>query len=68
MLVGCKDGTARHCPVPAAAAGTPERIRLWVEAAAGVEWDPGRGVRSLDPAGWTERRQRLGDNGVGDGP
>jgi WD40 repeat protein len=54
------DGTAVLWEAPAALPGAPARVALWAQVATGIDPDDSGAVRTLDGAGWQERRQRLG--------
>jgi hypothetical protein len=45
--------------LPEALAGSPERIRVWIETLTGTELDAGGAVEDLDAKAWKERYERL---------
>ncbi len=62
------DGTAVLWPVPAPAAGTPERLACWAEWVAGLRLDEFDSVQVLTPAEAEERGQHLEALGGPPGP
>jgi WD40 repeat protein len=63
VLTGSFDRTARIWRVPSTVAGSPERIRVWIEVITGLELDEEAVIRFLDAPAWQERRQRLQELG-----
>jgi WD40 repeat protein/tetratricopeptide (TPR) repeat protein len=70
LLTGGADGTARLWHLADMPDDLP-RLSAWIETLTGLELDERGGIRVLDTAHWTERRQRLSqlgatpDTGVG---
>jgi hypothetical protein len=58
LLSGDATGVYRW-KVPSARAIDPDRLRLWVEVATGLELDAGGAVIELDAKAWRERWDRL---------
>ena len=59
LVTGDRGGELLLWRVPAPLGGDVERLRLWIETAAGTELDPSGALRPLDPEEWNERRRRL---------
>jgi hypothetical protein len=63
VLTGSYDVTARLWAIPLRAAGSQERVALWVQVLTGKELDEHGAVRLLDAGTWHERRRRLEELG-----
>lgn len=59
-LSGSRDHTARLWRVPMPLAGSPSRIKTWIEVMTGEEFEAGsKNCRSIDAASWKSRRDDL---------
>jgi WD40 repeat protein len=63
VLTVSDDNTARLWAFPMPIAGSPERVKLWVEVLTGQELDEHGAVRVLGADTWHERRRRLEELG-----
>jgi WD40 repeat protein len=59
LVTGDRDGGLRLWRVPVPVGGAGERLRLWIETAAGAEPDATGSLRPLGRQAWDERRRRL---------
>jgi WD40 repeat protein/serine/threonine protein kinase len=59
LVTGDRGGGLLLWRVPVSLGGDVERLRLWIETAAGRELDDTGALRSLEREAWNERRRRL---------
>jgi WD40 repeat protein/tetratricopeptide (TPR) repeat protein len=58
-ILTASGNSARLRPVPAALAGSPEKVRLWTQVLSGAELDGDGTLQALDARTWQQRRRRL---------
>ncbi len=63
LVTGDRDGGLLLWRVPVPLGGDVERLRLWIETAAGTELDATGALRPLGRETWNERRRRLEELG-----
>jgi WD40 repeat protein len=67
IATACGDHTARLWDLPTPAAGSLERVLLWVQVQTGMELTADGMTRVLDARTWQERSRRLAELGVRQG-